>query len=132
MLWGLRILIVVVFQRNLCPFLLPNSPWLLLSGSPLHDAPYISVADRCGCRQASRAHTLCVCEATLLEVVQNEVLASSCCNNHGSPGKDVTLMVASVSPDLQHPPLHQWYLRPYEAIHAMDTDAAPNHHRRRL
>jgi len=79
------------------------------------------------CRQASRAHTLCVCEATLLEVVQNEVW-----HRPAEITTEVTLMVASVSPNLHHPPLHQWYLHTDEAIHAMDTDAAPYHHRRWL
>ena len=61
MLWELRILIVAVFQRNLCPFLLNprfqllNSPWLLLSGSPLHDAPTSSAGDRCGLQAADNS-----------------------------------------------------------------------------
>ena len=84
------------------------------------------------CRQAGRAHTLCVYEATLLEVLQNEVWHRPAEITTDLPGKDVTLMAASVSPELQHPALHQWYLHTDEAIHAMDPDAAPYHHRRWL
>ena len=79
-----------------------------MSDSPLRDAP----------------HTLCVYEATLLEVVQNEVWHCSAGINRGPPGKSITLMVAYVSPKLHHPPLHQWYLHTYEVIHAVDTDAS--------
>jgi len=84
-----------------------------MSDSPLRDAP----------------HTLCVYEATLLEVVQNEVWHCSAGINRGPPGKSITLMVAYVSPKLHHPPLHQWYLHTYEVIHAVDTDAPPYYHR---
>jgi len=59
------------------------------------------------CRQAGRAHTLCVYEATLLEVLQNEVWRRPAEITTDLPGKDVTLMVASVSPELQHPALHR-------------------------
>ena len=76
------------------------------------------------CRQASQAHTLCVYEeATLLEVVQNEIRHRPTAINTDLPGKDS-------GKKLPHPPLHQWSLQTIEVVHAVDTDAPPYHHRR--
>ena len=68
-------------------FLLLNSPWLLLSGSPLHDAPTFSIGDICGLQAGqSSTHTLCVWSHAVGSHVEWG-LVSSCWKNHRSPGK---------------------------------------------
>ena len=83
---------------NFCTFLVYirldvlNSPWSLLPGSPLHDAPYIfNWRQIWTAGRQSSTHTL------LYEAW--EFL-----------GKVVVLTAAYVSPKFKHKPPHKWYL----------------------
>ena len=92
--------------------------------SPLHDAPYIFYRRQMWTAGRPVKHTHCVCMKPRCwkscRMRSGIVLLKI---NTDLPEKDVTSMVAYVSPKLQHPSLHQWSLHTYEVIHAVDTDA---------